>query len=111
MPRLEYFLAAESISIDQATNRVSLFNVIDELGAPGFPIWVPTIYTVACLERAPGDEQVHFQAMIRLSGAPVGPPRDHPVNFVFGERIRMRLTHLIQAAQLVAPGTLVIELL
>ena len=31
MPKLEYFLICESMSTDQETSRVSLFNVLDDL--------------------------------------------------------------------------------
>lgn len=31
MPKLEYFLVCESISIDRETNRISLFNVIESI--------------------------------------------------------------------------------
>jgi hypothetical protein len=31
MPNLEYFLVAESISVDRSTNRISLFNVLEEI--------------------------------------------------------------------------------
>ena len=35
MPRLEYFIVCESISTDQETNRVSLFNVLEDLQVLG----------------------------------------------------------------------------
>ncbi len=30
MPKLEYFLLCESVSVDQETNRISLFNVLED---------------------------------------------------------------------------------
>ncbi len=30
MPKLEYFLICESVSVDQDTNRLSLFNVLED---------------------------------------------------------------------------------
>ena len=43
MAKLEFFLVCESVSTDRETNRVSLFNVIEDIstlpaGQIGFPI-------------------------------------------------------------------------
>src|SRR5215467_8906538 len=31
VPRLEFFVVAESVSVDQRTNRLSLFNILEEM--------------------------------------------------------------------------------
>jgi len=71
MPKLEYFLVCESISVDRDTNRISLFNVIeevhvaktiDDVRGPALSNFV----AVACWNRQEGDEGRDFQAMLRV---------------------------------------------
>ncbi len=69
MPKLEYFLICESTSTDQVTNRVSLFNVLENLqvlraGAARQqqPSVAPFFEAVSCWNREPGDEERDFQA-------------------------------------------------
>ena len=47
MAELEYFLVAESVSVDQLTNRISLFNVVEQVAASKFPVTIPQIVAVA----------------------------------------------------------------
>lgn len=49
MARLEYFLVAESCSLDQVTNHVSMFDIIEEVHAALFPVVIPRVAAVACL--------------------------------------------------------------
>lgn len=37
MPSCEYFLACEDVVVDQWTNRMSVFNILEEISAPDFP--------------------------------------------------------------------------
>jgi hypothetical protein len=44
-------LAAENISIDQSTRRMSIFNLLEELSAAGFPGMLPSVAVLVLLER------------------------------------------------------------
>jgi hypothetical protein len=75
MPQLEYFLIAESISVDQSTNRVSLFNVLEEIqcaplpaGTPAIPgrTGIPQLVAVSSWNLSPEDQGREFQ--VSLSG-------------------------------------------
>ena len=50
MPHLEYFVVAESLAIDAQTNRVSIFNVLEEVYGIAFPLHIPNIAMIASME-------------------------------------------------------------
>ena len=41
-----FFLCAEFAPVDSATNRLSIFNVIEEISAAGFPAILPNLTMV-----------------------------------------------------------------
>lgn len=47
MTHLEYFLVAESVAVDQATNRISLFNVLEEITTSKECAIVPALVIVS----------------------------------------------------------------
>ena len=49
MPKLEYFLIAESFAIDQQTNRVSIFNVLEQVNLVEATNTGPRINTYAAI--------------------------------------------------------------
>lgn len=114
MPKLEYFLVCESCSIDQATNRISLFNIIEEIqsGPSPSPDAVPIAQMVAvsCWNRVDDDAGRDLQLTLR-----VHPPGDEPKDFFLNfqmdrprHRITMRLSGPVQKG---ASGELRFELL
>ena len=86
MPTLEYFLICESMSTDQETNRVSLFNVLEDLQvrmadtSHKQQVPVAQLVAVACFNRELGDEDQDFQATLRIH-APGQESKDLPLNF------------------------------
>ncbi len=115
MPKLEYFLICESMSTDQETNRVSLFNVLEDLTVLGSEdaaqqqsYVTSSLMAVSCWNREPGDEDRDFQAalLIHAPGEKVTPFR---MNFKM-ERPRQRLVFRFQGMPKLRPGELVFEL-
>lgn len=112
MPRLEYFLVCESVSVDRETNRISLFNVIEDIrfSKPGTETtapWLVNFVAVSCWNREDGDEDVDFQATLRIHSPPSDEgeqrePKDLPLNFRMQSR-RQRL--LMRFAAPVLPRT------
>ena len=115
MPTLEYFLVCESMSTDQETNRVSLFNVLEDLQvlppetAPQKQLIVPHFAAISCWNREHGDEDKDFQAILRIH-APNQEPKDFPLNFQM-ERPRYRLSLRFQGMPKLEAGELKFELL
>lgn len=108
MPKLEYFLICESVSVDRETNRISLFNVIEDLTIvkPGKEIASPILFNfvaVSCWNREEGDEQTDFQATLRIhqppdeNGSPVE-PNDLALNFQMHSRRQRLLMRLATPA-------------
>lgn len=90
MPDLEYFVVAESVSIDRDTNRVSLFNVVEEIVASPvpFPVVAVSGWNLTAEEQRGAD----LQAGVRITkpgGQVLGP---YPVNFA-GRTFRHRIVH------------------
>lgn len=119
MPRLEYFLVCESTSIDVETNRISLFNVIEELhlapqGAPARQPAIPVsqCVAVACWNQEPDDEEQDYQETVRICPPGQGQNRDFHVNFSMqGQGRRHRVTLRLQGIPQLEPGELRFELL
>ena len=110
MPRLEYFVVCESIAIDGETNRVSLFNIIEDIepvskGTPG-PILAQMV-AVSCWNQQERDENEDFQVILRIHGKET---KDFPMNFRM-ERPRQRLIQRLQGVPAMEPGHLRFELL
>ena len=51
------FLVSESAVIDQNSNNLSVFNMLEQLNAQGFPVIVPRLTVVIALDREEGDEE------------------------------------------------------
>lgn len=109
MPHLEYFLVAESVSVDQVTNRVSIFNVVEEVTIPNFPCKLPNLVAVAMWEAKEGDADRDFQAGIVFS-LPGGEKLDE-----FGQNFRIpgrriRTMAYFQGLPVKEPGTIRVDL-
>ena len=122
MPKLEYFLVCESVSVDRETNRISLFNVIEDIHRvkPGTEISSPLVFNfvaVSCWNKLESDEDTDFQATLRIHQPPnenggESEPKDLTLNFRMQSRRQRLLMRL--AAPVLPPahdGKLRFELL
>ena len=97
MPKLEYFLLCESISVDQETNRVSLFNVLEDLHLAKLPkdgdskpaFILNQFVAVAVFNREPEDVDQDFEACL-MYNLPDGAHKEHKLKFKM-ERNRQRI--------------------
>jgi hypothetical protein len=92
MPTLEYFLVAESISVDQFSNRISLFNVV-EYANPKVGM-IPSAVAVSFWNIADGDEGKDFQVVLRVITAG-GTTRDASTNFRMVRPRHRIMQHLV----------------
>ncbi|MGE0651925.1 MAG: hypothetical protein AB7P12_09265 [Alphaproteobacteria bacterium] len=102
------FLAcADSASIDQRTNRLSLFNIIEELSAAGFPANVPSLALVMLLKRSRKEsEEVELGITGRLNGKDLF---SGAFRISFQGKLRTRAIANMQNVILTAPGKLNVE--
>ena len=97
MPKLEYFLLCKSISVDQETNRVSLFNVLEDLHlskppkeGDSKPAYILNqIVAVAVFNREPNDGDHDFEACLKYN-LPDHTHKEHKLKFKM-ERNRQRI--------------------
>jgi hypothetical protein len=96
MPRLEYFVVAESVSIDRDRNQVSIFNILEEICVPkSDPKVIRELVAISSWILDPEDEGKDFQVALQLAGP--GPGfcpwnREFSVNFTAkGHRQRTQI--------------------
>ena len=107
MARLEYFLVSRSISIDVATNQVSIFEVIDEIAAASFPSQIPYLVATSLWCQEEGEEDRDFQLILRIT-TPGGSSHDLPTNFQIQAK-RHRITQRLEGLRVEQEGTLHFE--
>ena len=70
MADLEFFAVAESLSVDQATNRISLFNILEEIQVmklpPGVVAAPPHFFAVSSWNMAPDDSGKTFCVSLKF---------------------------------------------
>jgi len=67
MPRLIFFLAANSTSVDSRTNSLSIFEVIEQLRSVAFPSRLHRADFVALWQGQPGEQGQEFEQRIRVA--------------------------------------------
>jgi len=105
------FLAACEMSvIDQRTNGLSLFNVIEEIAAPAFPIFMHRLSIVALLER--GQDEPDIVENVTVSCA-IGNQVifSAPIAVNFQERSRLRTISDISGLLIPTPEILNVSLM
>ena len=108
MAKLEYFLVAESVSVDQKTNRISFFNVVEEVTGAAFPATIPQIIAVAAWNGEEGNDKEAFQATVRIT-FPDGEQKDYHHNFRMPAK-RSRVILTFQGITLKRAGELLLDL-
>jgi len=79
MPDLLLFAPTESISIDQESNRLSMFHLAEQFNFPQFPVAIPQLVLITIWQRSANeDEDDGFAQTVVIrdpEGSPVIPPR------------------------------------
>lgn len=108
MVRLEFFVVAESFSIDQLTNRVSIFDILERIQAPTFPLIFPRLMAVSLWEEDELDTEKQYQVGIRITLG--GTELEHIQQNLSFPRRRLRTIAQIQNLKIPEPGRMEIEL-
>ena len=102
MARLEFFVVSEDLSVDQQTNRLSLFNIFEQINAHQFPLVLPSITAVSVWIIEVGEEEKDFQCNLHIA-LPDERHFDFPTNFKFISR-RHRVIQRLQGLVIDKPG-------
>lgn len=107
---MEFFIIAEEVSVDQQTNRLSLFNVLEQVASPNFPVRLLSALAVSLWMAEEGDDNCEFQCMLHII-LPNGDKLNVPSNFTFPAHARRhRVLQRIQGIPLDGPGVLRFEI-
>ncbi|MBI2058877.1 MAG: hypothetical protein HYU43_06945 [Armatimonadetes bacterium] len=111
MPELEFFVVCESVSIDQATNQASVFNILEELGADAFPTIVPKCAALSLWRIGQADWNEDWQVILRVMGPGIQ-KQEFPANLKFRQgNLRHRVAVRLEQIPINGAGDLVFELL
>lgn len=94
MPSLEYFVVAESMSVDQATNQVSVFNILEDVRTSSLPVVVPQLVCVCTVNLGANDMGQDHQVVLRVR-TPSGAPREFSARFRASHRRQRIFTRLL----------------
>lgn len=100
-------LGAKGVIRDADSNTISIFSIIEEIGAAGFPLFVQNFAVLAVFRRKPDDEELH-DPIIRFT---LGNDRilESPVAVNFQKKLRSRNIINVQGLVLSNPGVLTLE--
>jgi hypothetical protein len=98
MPKLEYFLVAESISIDRDRNQVSVFNILEDIVVPRAVHVIPQAVAICSWILNSEDQGQDFQVLLNIDVPTAGDPvraKRAAINFTAeGTRQRIHLNIL-----------------
>jgi hypothetical protein len=95
-------LCCESAVVDLINNRLSIFNVLDEVNVLQFPTVLAKVTLVFVIEREAEEEQ-QFETILTVSHSGNELVRS-PMAANFGDKQRLRLIPVIQGFVLPGPG-------
>src|SRR5260370_23499062 len=102
--KLVFAVLAQSVSLDQMTNRLSLFNLVEGIQAPGFPTVVAEIVFVAVLRRETADQSTFDATLtVRIGQTIIGLAN---IAVDFADKQNTRLIGTFQGLPVLTPGTL-----
>jgi hypothetical protein len=111
MPRLEYFLVSEDVSVDQSTGRLSIFNVLNDVEFDEIPAVIHKLVVVACwiAEQPEVDEHLECQAQIRFEMPGGEEGRTFNANFTV-EQKRQQILYRVEMVPIRLAGEVRIDL-
>lgn len=102
--KLKYILCAELCSVDGVSNKLSVFNLIEHIVAPAYPIALPFISIVFSVERTPDERpKCEVNIAILLDGRELS---ETTLEVEFEEAMIARAIGHLQGFFVPAPGSL-----
>lgn len=101
------FISANSVSVDQQRNTLSIFHIIEELSSPAFPFALPSFFVAALFSRTGEEPNVAEGAEIVIShdGREI---LRHALTLNFQGRLRLRTVVEVGGLAVAGSGTLLI---
>ncbi len=109
MPRLLLLAASLSTAVDQRTNQMSLFHIVEQFNPKQFPAVLPYFEVVCLWQRESGDEVHRFEERVRmLSPGGVDEVTNYQIEFPL-DRMRHRAIVGFAGVKVEEPGFYEIE--
>ncbi|MBC8205036.1 hypothetical protein ISS30_09610 [bacterium] len=105
MTRLKLLLCAEGVIRDAEINTISIYNIIEELNSPGFPLFLQKMYIFSLLERDPKDPS-EIECKIKLINNE-NQLQEIDIKADFKDKKRHRFILRIDGLVLQSPGNLI----
>lgn len=106
--KVRYIACAASSSVDHKTNELSLFQVMDEVAADGFPLRLPSLCVAALFERDAHEPATQSYAMtVSLDAALVA---SFALQVDFAGARRSRSVNTVKGLAIPAPGLVAVRL-
>lgn len=112
MPKLDYFLVADSVATDRDRNTVSLFHILEEYRPTRLPLNIPEMVAVSSWTVTSDELGQEFDVVlnIRLPGAQASPDFPiFPVHFT-ADNPRHRAYHFVKGLRVEQAGDMVFEI-
>ena len=101
---------AESAAIDMSTQRVSLFNLLEEIGAASFPVILPHVSLISIFpRRANESENPSLQLRVTLDGQKQA-LFEAPLEVQFQGKLRARNLTSLQGMPIPSTGLMKVEI-
>ena len=102
--RVVPLVASESVSLDNFTNRLSVFHILDEINSVSFPVIIPSLCICFVLEKQPDDvDPSSAITKVTLDDAELA---SFPANFSFNDKRLLRVIQNISGFVVQSPGLL-----
>ncbi|MDR3461368.1 MAG: hypothetical protein P4L76_03510 [Beijerinckiaceae bacterium] len=106
--KVHYITCAKSSSVDSKTNQLSLFHVLDEIGAAAFPLHLHSVCVAALFEREAEDAVTQSYALVvKLDG---GLLASFTMTIDFSGARRNRSVNTVQGLTIPAAGAVTIAM-
>jgi hypothetical protein len=105
---VHYIACSTSSAVDAKTNRLSLFHVLDEISAPGFPLTLATICVASLFEREVEEDPLQiYNLAFSLNSALLA---SFPMQVEFHKARRNRAVNTIAGLSIPAPGMVLVSI-
>jgi hypothetical protein len=103
--KVQFSVCAQSIAIDQLTSRLSIFNVLDQINLPTFPVFIPELTFVAIVRREQEQDAEQFKChLVIMQQGKQAASADSPI--AFGGASVARLIFNFSGLAILLPGNI-----
>lgn len=105
---VRYIMCAELASVDVFSNKISMFNIIEEINSPSFPVSVPSLAVIVGASKQENDpREINSRVIFEINGERIA---SYEMSFAFEDVESARAIGSVQGFFIPAPGQLVMRI-